>query len=67
MTTDAKGLERKFTDKNLKRSTPGVVLFGSMAQLTELANMSLEVTAFTKTIGIRTFCSAAFCRGKTTD
>ena len=46
MTTDAKGLERKFTVKNRKRSKPGVVLCGSMAQLTELAEMSPEVTAF---------------------
>ena len=46
MTTDAKGLERKFTVKNRKRSKPGVVFCESMAQLTELAEMSPEVTAF---------------------
>ncbi len=46
MTTDAKGLERKFDAKNRKRNKPGVVLCGSMEQLRELAELNEEFEAF---------------------
>lgn len=46
MTTDAKGLERKFDAKLRKRNKPGVVLCGSMDQLRELAQMNEEIDAF---------------------
>ena len=46
MTTDLKGLEKKFDIKNRKRNKPGVVLCGSMAQLEELAELNEEIRAF---------------------
>ena len=46
MTTDAKGLERKFDAKNRKRNKPGVVLCGSMDQLRDLAQLNPEFDAF---------------------
>ena len=46
MTTDAKGLERKFDAKLRKRNKPGVVLCGSMDQLRELAELNEEIEAF---------------------
>lgn len=45
MTTDAKGLERKFDAKMRKRNKPSVVLCGSMEQLRELAELNDEIEA----------------------
>ncbi|MEM9970539.1 MAG: Sua5/YciO/YrdC/YwlC family protein [Pseudomonadota bacterium] len=45
MTTDAAGLERKFSAKNRKRNKPGVVLCGSMEQLRALAELNDEIDA----------------------
>ena len=46
MTTDAKGLDRKFQIKDRKRNKPGVVLCGSMGQLEELAEINAEIKTF---------------------
>lgn len=46
MTSDAAGLERKFSAKNRKRNKPGVVLCGSMDQLRALADLNDEIEAF---------------------
>ena len=46
MTSDGKGLERKFDAKNRKRNKPGVVLCGSMEQLGMLAEMNDEIYDF---------------------
>lgn len=46
MTSDAKGLERKFDAKERARNKPGVVLCGSMEQLRELAELNDEIDAF---------------------
>lgn len=46
MTTDKKGLERKFDAKERKRNKPGVVLCGSMEQLKALAELNPEIEAF---------------------
>jgi len=46
MVSDHVGLERKFSAKNRKRNKPGVVLCGSMEELTELADMNPETRAF---------------------
>ncbi|MEM1371343.1 MAG: Sua5/YciO/YrdC/YwlC family protein [Pseudomonadota bacterium] len=46
MTSDAGGLERKFSAKNRKRNKPGVVLCGSMDQLRALAQLNSELEAF---------------------
>ena len=46
MTTDLKGLERKFDIKSRNRNKPGVVLCGSMAQLEELSLLNDEIRAF---------------------
>jgi len=43
MTSDDKGLERKFSAKNRKRNKPGVVLCGSVEQVKELAQMTPEI------------------------
>lgn len=43
MTSDVKGLERKFAAKNRKRNKPGVVLCGSLDQVKELAQMTPEI------------------------
>ncbi|UJF23653.1 Sua5/YciO/YrdC/YwlC family protein [Suttonella sp. R2A3] len=43
ITTDRKGLERKFDAKERNRNKPGVVLCGSMEQLRELAQMTPEI------------------------
>ncbi|MGO2918067.1 MAG: L-threonylcarbamoyladenylate synthase, partial [Leuconostoc falkenbergense] len=43
MTSDDKGLERKFAAKNRKRNKPGVVLCGSVEQVKELAQMTPEI------------------------
>lgn len=45
ITTDYKGLERKFDAKERKRNKPGVVLCGSMAQLRALAQLNPEIEA----------------------
>ena len=45
MTSDVKGLERKFAAKKRKRNKPGVVLCGSMEQVKELAQMTPEIEA----------------------
>ena len=45
MTSDAKGLERKFDAKQRNRNKPGVVLCGSLAQLKELAQLNPEIEA----------------------
>jgi len=45
MTSDARGLERKFDCKNRRRNKPGVVLCGSIEQLCELAEMNDEIEA----------------------
>lgn len=45
MTTDKKGLERKFDAKQRKRNKPSVVLCGSMDQLRALAELNEEVEA----------------------
>ncbi len=42
MTSDDKGLERKFAAKNRKRNKPGVVLCGSLDQVKQLAQMTPE-------------------------
>ena len=46
MTTDKKGLERKFDAKERNRNKPGVVLCGSMEQLKALAQLNPEIEAF---------------------
>lgn len=46
MTSDRKGLERKFDAKVRKRNKPGVVLCSSMGQLASLAEMTPEIKAF---------------------
>lgn len=46
MTSDKKGLERKFEAKQRNRNKPGVVLCGSMEQLKTLAQMNPEIEAF---------------------
>jgi tRNA A37 threonylcarbamoyladenosine synthetase subunit TsaC/SUA5/YrdC len=46
MTTDRKGLERKFDAKQRNLNKPGVVLCGSMDQLRELAQLNEEIEAF---------------------
>ncbi|MEM0966279.1 MAG: Sua5/YciO/YrdC/YwlC family protein [Verrucomicrobiota bacterium] len=43
MTTDRKGLERKFRVKNRKRNKPGVVLCSSIEQLEELAELNPQI------------------------
>lgn len=43
MTSDAKGLERKFDAKQRNRNKPGVVLCGSLAQLKKLAQLNPEI------------------------
>lgn len=45
MTSDDKGLERKFAAKNRKRNKPGVVLCGSLDQVKQLAQMTPEIEA----------------------
>lgn len=45
ITTDRKGLERKFDAKERKRNKPGVVLCGSMDQLRTLAELNPEIEA----------------------
>lgn len=49
MTTDRKGLERKFSAKERNPNKPGVVLCGSMDQLKELAQLTPEIEAFYQT------------------
>ncbi|MBS9778384.1 MAG: Sua5/YciO/YrdC/YwlC family protein [Gammaproteobacteria bacterium] len=46
MTSDRKGLERKFDAKQRNLNKPGVVLCGSMEQLKELAELNPEIEAF---------------------
>ena len=46
MTSDRKGLERKFDAKVRNRNKPGVVLCGSMDQLRSLAQLTPEIEAF---------------------
>src|SRR5258708_16578372 len=46
MTTDGRGLERKFDAKQRSRNKPGVVLCSSMEQLEELAELNDEILAF---------------------
>jgi len=46
MTTDHKGLMRKFTAKQRDLNKPGVVLCGSIEQLKALAQMNAEIEAF---------------------
>ncbi len=46
MTSDRKGLDRKFDAKQRNLNKPGVVLCGSMEQLKELAEMNPEIEAF---------------------
>src|SRR4051812_32382797 len=46
MTTDRKGLERKFSAKERNLNKPGVVLCGSMAQLKALAQLTPEIENF---------------------
>lgn len=43
MTSDARGLERKFDAKQRNRNKPGVVLCGSLAQLKKLAQLNPEI------------------------
>lgn len=45
ITTDRKGLERKFDAKERNRNKPGVVLCGSMDQLRALAELNPEIEA----------------------
>jgi tRNA A37 threonylcarbamoyladenosine synthetase subunit TsaC/SUA5/YrdC len=45
MTSDAKGLARKFSSKQRAPNKPGVVLCSSMEQLRELAQLNAEVDA----------------------
>ncbi|MCU1526260.1 MAG: translation factor [Frondihabitans sp.] len=45
MTSDGKGLERKFEAKQRKRNKPGVVLCGSLDELRELAQLTPEIEA----------------------
>ncbi|GAA3612905.1 L-threonylcarbamoyladenylate synthase [Secundilactobacillus similis] len=45
MTSDDKGLERKFAAKKRKRNKPGVVLCGSLEQVKQLAQMTPEIEA----------------------
>lgn len=46
MTSDRKGLERKFDAKERNLNKPGVVLCGSMEQLKALAQLTPEIEAF---------------------
>lgn len=46
MTSDGKGLERKFEAKQRNRNKPGVVLCGSMEQLKRLAQLTPEIEAY---------------------
>lgn len=46
MTSDKKGLDRKFSAKKRNKNKPGVVLCSSMEQLKELAKMNSEIEAF---------------------
>ncbi|TCP64302.1 Sua5/YciO/YrdC/YwlC family protein [Sphingomonas sp. PP-CE-1G-424] len=46
MTSDRKGLDRKFDAKVRNRNKPGVVLCGSMSQLRALAELTPEIDAF---------------------
>ena len=46
MTSDKKGLERKFEAKKRNRNKPGVVLCGSMEELRALAQLTPEIDAF---------------------
>lgn len=46
LTTDGKGLERKFEAKARNRNKPGVVLCASMEQLEELAQLTPEIRSF---------------------
>ncbi|MFD5416431.1 L-threonylcarbamoyladenylate synthase [Streptomyces sp. NPDC127069] len=46
MTTDGRGLERKFDAKRRNRNKPGVVLCADLDQLKELAELNEEVLAF---------------------
>lgn len=46
MTSDAAGLQRKFSAKQRNLNKPGVVLCGSMEQLRALADMNPEIDAF---------------------
>jgi tRNA A37 threonylcarbamoyladenosine synthetase subunit TsaC/SUA5/YrdC len=46
MTSDRKGLERKFDAKKRNLNKPGVVLCSSMEQLKELAQLNEEIEAF---------------------
>ncbi len=46
MTSDRKGLDRKFDAKQRKLNKPGVVLCSSMEQLKELAELNSEIEAF---------------------
>lgn len=46
MTSDRKGLERKFDAKQRNLNKPGVVLCSSMEQLKELAQLNPEIEAF---------------------
>ncbi|MFD2840998.1 L-threonylcarbamoyladenylate synthase [Populibacterium corticicola] len=49
LTSDKKSLERKFAVKNRNRNKPGVVLCGSLEQLTELAELTDEALEFYRT------------------
>lgn len=49
MTSDRKGLERKFSAKERNLNKPGVVLCGSMEQLKTLAQLTPEIEAFYQT------------------
>lgn len=46
MTTDARGLERKFDVKERPRNKPGVVLCSSISQLSDLAKLNNEILDF---------------------
>jgi tRNA A37 threonylcarbamoyladenosine synthetase subunit TsaC/SUA5/YrdC len=46
VTSDKKGLERKFRAKQRNSNKPGVVLCGSLEQLKELADMTPEIEKF---------------------
>ena len=46
MTTDAKGLDRKFDIKDRARNKPGVVLCSSLDQLKKLAVLNDEIFQF---------------------
>lgn len=55
MTSDRKGLERKFEAKERNRNKPGVVLCGSMEELRELAQLTPEIDDFYQNIGMKIF------------